>query len=163
MRHFGRFRVYCLARMQRRAIIVRGTVQGVGFRPFVHGLASRLGLGGAVRNVGGAVHIEVEGEETALERFLADLAASPPPLARIDEIASEPRPPLGERTFRIDQSRSEPEEASGQRTEIIVSPDVATCDDCLAELFDRRDRRYRYPFLNCTNCGPRLTIIRGAP
>lgn len=143
--------------MERRAIAICGTVQGVGFRPFVFGLASRLRLGGFVRNSTSGVRIEVEGESVRLEEFLADLTTHPPPLARIDAVAWEPRPVRGETEFRIEQSLAEPPGA------IAISPDVATCDDCLAELFDPNDRRYRYPFLNCTNCGPRLTIVTGAP
>src|SRR6185436_18202256 len=140
----------------RRAITVEGVVQGVGFRPFVHGLASRLGLGGFVRNGQGDVLIEVEGEPGAIDALLEELAASPPPLARIARIQSAARPLRGERAFRIDRSE--------RRDGLSAMPaDVATCDDCLRELFEPRDRRFRYPFLNCTNCGPRLTLVTGAP
>ena len=143
--------------MDRRAIAVSGIVQGVGFRPFVHGLAARLGLNGFVQNQTGGVLIEVEGEVRSLERFLAELTQSPPPLAQIDTVSWASRLPRGGLGFRIEPSTAD---ASGP---IFASPDVATCDDCLAELFDPRDRRYRYPFLNCTHCGPRLTIIEGSP
>ncbi|MDB5355407.1 MAG: hypF [Phycisphaerales bacterium] len=143
--------------MERRAIAVRGTVQGVGFRPFVHGLASRLGLRGFVNNSSGGVRIEVEGEAGRLDQFLSDLTAMPPPLARIEDVAWERRPPRGEVDFRIAPSSAE---AAGP---VVISADVGTCEDCLRELFDPRDRRFRYPFLNCTNCGPRLTIVCGAP
>ncbi|HWB54380.1 MAG TPA: acylphosphatase, partial [Tepidisphaeraceae bacterium] len=143
--------------MQRRAIEVRGTVQGVGFRPFVHGLASRLGLGGFVINSGGLVKIEIEGEAGKLDTFLSDLTAQLPPLAKIDTLEWEVRPVRGEYHFHIEHSDHE---SSGQ---VVIPPDAATCDACLAELFDPADRRYRYPFLNCTNCGPRLTIIKSAP
>jgi hydrogenase maturation protein HypF len=143
--------------MDRRAIAVSGIVQGVGFRPFVHGLAARHQLNGFIKNVTGEVLIEVEGEAASLDRFLAELKTNPPPLAFIEEIRCSPRPPRGDPSFRIDAS--EPDAAST----IFVAPDVATCDDCLAELFDPSDRRYGYPFLNCTNCGPRLTIITGSP
>lgn len=143
--------------MDRRAIAVSGIVQGVGFRPFIFGLASRLGLNGFVRNQAGGVLIEVEGEPHSLDRFLAELTSGPPPLARLDEVRWASRLSRGDPQFRI-----EPSEADSDGR-IFVSPDVATCDDCVRELFDPRDRRYRYPFLNCTNCGPRLTIIRGAP
>jgi hydrogenase maturation protein HypF len=143
--------------MERRAIAVQGVVQGVGFRPFVYGLAARLALSGFVRNRGGAVFIEVEGEAGALDQFLTALANEPPPLARIDHLSWEHRPPRGDGRFRIESSESE---RSGP---VFVSPDVATCADCLAELLDPADRRYHYPFLNCTNCGPRLTIVTGAP
>ncbi len=143
--------------MERRAIVVRGIVQGVGFRPFVYTLAVGLGLDGFVRNQTGTLHIEVEGERPALDRFLAELAGRPPPLAQIEHLSWERRPPRGEREFRIDASEAD---ANGV---VFISSDVAVCADCLAELFDPADRRYGYPFLNCTNCGPRLTIITGAP
>lgn len=141
---------------ERRAIAVQGVVQGVGFRPFVYTLATRLALRGFVRNRSGGVWIEVEGDTPALDHFLHELADRPPPLAQIEQLAWEPQPVRGEESFRIESS-----EASGGP--VFVGPDVATCRDCLAELFDPADRRYRYPFLNCTNCGPRLTIITGAP
>ncbi len=142
--------------MERRSISVQGVVQGVGFRPFVFGLASRLELRGFVKNRTGGVLIEIEGEAESLDRFLALLTSELPPLAQIDRLSWDRASPLGHRDFRIEES----EAGEGP---IFVSPDVATCDRCLAELFDPRDRRYRYPFLNCTNCGPRLTIITGAP
>jgi hydrogenase maturation protein HypF len=143
--------------MERRAIVVQGVVQGVGFRPFVYGLASRLDLGGFVKNRSGGVVIEVEGDSQSLNSFLSVIRERPPRLARIDGITWKRRPPLGDREFRIESS--DHESAAG----IYVSPDVAVCDDCLRELFDPADRRHRYPFLNCTNCGPRLTIVKGAP
>ncbi|HEX4129222.1 MAG TPA: carbamoyltransferase HypF [Pirellulales bacterium] len=143
--------------MERVAIRVRGIVQGVGFRPFVFGLASRLALRGFVRNETSAVLIEVEGARGALDEFLVELKHKPPPLARIHEIDCRPVEPRGTGTFQIETSA-----ADAQRS-VFISPDVATCDDCLAELFDPANRRYRYPFINCTNCGPRLTIVTGAP
>jgi hydrogenase maturation protein HypF len=143
--------------MERRAILIRGIVQGVGFRPFVFNLAAALDLGGFVRNQTGSVLIEVEGETATLDRFLAQVRDRPPPLARIESLTWEPRPPRGEDRFRIEASE---EDASGS---VFISPDVATCADCLAEVLDPHDRRHNYPFLNCTNCGPRLTIITGAP
>ena len=143
--------------MDRRAIAISGIVQGVGFRPHIFRLALRLGLHGFIENLGGRVVIEIEGQPEALDRFLAELTSQPPPLARIDELRWSSRPPLGDRSFRIQSS--EVDEAGP----VFISPDIATCDDCLAELFDPGDRRYRYPFLNCTNCGPRLTIVTGAP
>jgi hydrogenase maturation protein HypF len=140
----------------RRAIAVGGVVQGVGFRPFVHGLAARFGLAGFVRNRGAGVDIVVEGAVGALDSFLEELGRQPPPLARVQELTWEERMPQGDSAFRIE--RSEP--ASGTA---LVSPDVAPCDECLRELFDPLDRRYRYPFINCTKCGPRLTIVTGTP
>ena len=143
--------------MERLAIAVSGTVQGVGFRPFVHGLASRFALCGFVRNQTGGVLIEVEGEARSLESFLKELTTKPPPLARIDTLSWERQKAQGDQHFRILPSEA------GTASPIFISPDVATCGDCLAELFDPSDRRFGYPFLNCTNCGPRLTIITGAP
>jgi hydrogenase maturation protein HypF len=143
--------------MYRRAIAVRGIVQGVGFRPFVFHLASECGLGGFVKNQLGDVLIEVEGEQDALDRFLADLVRRRPPLARIEEVTWEACPPRGESAFHIEPSDSRRPGA------VLIGADIATCAACLAELFDPADRRYRYPFLNCTDCGPRLTIIRAAP
>jgi hydrogenase maturation protein HypF len=143
--------------MDRRSITVSGIVQGVGFRPFVHELATRLGLRGFVRNRAGEVLVELEGSTPVLDRFLDELTTRPPPLARIDGVAWVPVPPRGDRHFRIEPSEGD------RAGPVFIPPDIATCDDCLRELFDPGDRRYRYPFLNCTNCGPRLTIIRGVP
>ena len=143
--------------MERRAIAIHGVVQGVGFRPFVYGLASRLHLNGFVKNRVGGVLIEVEGDARSLDHFLTELTTKPPPLARINHLAWERRPTQGDCQFHIQPSEVE---SPGP---IFVSPDVATCADCLAELLDPTDRRQRYPFLNCTNCGPRLTIVTGAP
>jgi hydrogenase maturation protein HypF len=143
--------------MERRAITVEGIVQGVGFRPFVFALASRLHLGGFVKNQSGRVLIEAEGSRAALDRFTRELREHAPPLARIESLSAEPRAVRGDDRFRIEAS----DEDGG--SPVFISPDVATCAECLAELFDPADRHYRYPFLNCTNCGPRLTIIRGAP
>src|SRR5439155_477286 len=141
----------------RRSIAVTGVVQGAGFRPYVHSLASRLGLSGFVRNRAGGVIIEVEGAADALDRFVSELRGRPPPLAQIEELSCEERQPRGDAGFRIDASESRPGGTA------FISPDVATCPDCLRELDDPGDRRHRYPFLNCTNCGPRLTIVTGAP
>jgi hydrogenase maturation protein HypF len=143
--------------MQRRRIIVQGIVQGVGFRPFVQCLATRLKLGGFVRNQAGSVRIEIEGESPSVDRFVDELAAGPPVLAQIDSISCEKLESCGEREFRIETSEAD------ASCSVFVAPDVATCGDCLAELFDPTDRRYGHPFINCTNCGPRLTIITAAP
>jgi hydrogenase maturation protein HypF len=143
--------------VQRRAIQVRGIVQGVGFRPYVFGLASQLSLRGFVRNQAGSVSIEVEGQRDALDSFLDELTSRPPPLARIQEVSWQELDCLGQPEFRIEPSQAE------HGSPVFVSPDIGTCDACLAELFDPGDRRYRYPFINCTHCGPRLTIITGAP
>ncbi|MBL8797508.1 MAG: carbamoyltransferase HypF [Planctomycetia bacterium] len=142
---------------ERRAVTVRGIVQGVGFRPFVYHLAVRLGLGGFVRNQSGAVAIEIEGEAPRLDQFLDELTQRPPPLAQIAELTWQPLAPRCETAFRIEASDAD------AASPVFISPDVATCPQCLAELFDPADRRCGYPFLNCTHCGPRLTIITGAP
>ncbi len=140
----------------RRRIRARGVVQGVGFRPFVYGLATRHGLGGFVLNDGDGVVIEAEGPPSELDLFGTELFTFAPPLARVESVTSVAVPALGEREFTISTSR--PSGASA-----LIPPDVATCDDCLRELFDPADRRYRYPFVNCTQCGPRFTIVTGVP
>src|SRR5262245_26447600 len=123
------------AAMERRAITVSGIVQGVGFRPFVFGLASRLGLRGFVRNQTSGLLIEVEGGSRSLDRFVVEIANKPPPLARIDHVSWERRAPKGERRFRIDPS------VVDETGQVFVTPDVATCRECLGELFDPSDRR----------------------
>jgi hydrogenase maturation protein HypF len=136
---------------------VTGAVQGVGFRPFVHGLAVRLGVAGWVANEAAAVEIEAEGSPDALERFLAELRTGAPPLARIDAIAATPAAPSGAPRFTIRRSGA-PGDASQP-----VPPDAGTCAACRAELLDPSDRRFRHPFVNCTNCGPRFTIVDELP
>lgn len=143
--------------MERYAITVEGIVQGVGFRPFVYHLASRLQLSGFVRNQTGTVRIEVEGAREILDRFLEELKLRPPPLAQVDHVAWNRQPLRRDRGFRIE--RSQPETPR----QVLVTPDIATCGECLAEIFDPQDRRFGYAFTNCTNCGPRLTIVTGAP
>jgi hydrogenase maturation protein HypF len=132
-------------------------VQGVGFRPFVYRLAAELDLAGFVLNDERGVLLEVEGRETAVDGFLRRLADEAPPLAAIEAVRPRDVAPAGERGFRILASPRGGEPAA------LVSPDTATCEDCLVELFDPSDRRHRYPFVNCTNCGPRFTIVRGVP
>jgi hydrogenase maturation protein HypF len=136
---------------------VAGTVQGVGFRPYVYRRARGLGLGGRVLNDERGVVLEVEGPEAAVDAFFDGLEREAPPLAVVELVERSERPALGERGFRILESER------GGEPLAPVTPDSATCDDCLAELFDPADRRYRYPFVNCTNCGPRFTIVRGVP
>jgi len=138
-------------------IRVRGVVQGVGFRPFVYQLALEHGLKGWVCNTSSGVNIEVEGEASRIDLFLSGLRSDPPPLSRIEEIQCEYIAPRGYQSFEI--RPSVPQEGAFQR----ISPDVATCHACRRELFDPEDRRYRYPFINCTHCGPRLTIIKDIP
>ncbi len=143
---------------RRIRVALSGIVQGVGFRPFVHRLAASLALHGFVRNDSRGVELEVEGFAGAVARFLERLPAERPPLARIDSLEVEELSPTGAcGGFAILGS------AAGEATEALISPDIATCDACLAELRDPSDRRFRYPFINCTDCGPRFTIVRGVP
>ncbi len=146
-----------MSEIQGARIHIDGVVQGVGFRPFVHGLAQRLQLTGWVRNTSAGVDIMVDGTSAALSTFLEALGRDAPALARIDDIRSESIEASGFTAFEIVHS----EEIEGAFQPI--SPDVSVCADCLRELNDPRDRRYRYPFINCTNCGPRFTIITGIP
>ncbi|HKS51061.1 MAG TPA: carbamoyltransferase HypF [Pseudonocardiaceae bacterium] len=136
---------------------VEGVVQGVGFRPYVHGLAHRFGLSGRVGNDTAGVFVEIEGAEQAVSEFLATLPAQAPPLAVIEQVRTSPLAPTGESGFHIVSSN-----AAGRR-DTLISADTATCDDCLRELADPTDRRFDYPFINCTNCGPRFTIVRDVP
>ncbi|HWC26988.1 MAG TPA: acylphosphatase, partial [Solirubrobacteraceae bacterium] len=136
---------------------VDGTVQGVGYRPFVYRLAGELGIAGWVLNDERGVLVEAEGPPAAVHAFLARLSADAPPLADVRRVAAEDVPVVGEPGFDIVASER------GGAVSAPVTPDSATCEDCLAELADPADRRHRYPFLNCTNCGPRFTIVRGIP
>jgi hydrogenase maturation protein HypF len=142
---------------RRTRVRVRGTVQGVGFRPYVYRLAGELGLGGFVLNDTHGVLIEVEGDPASIDRFLARLPSEAPPLAVLEQMVFEELPASGDRAFAIRES------VGGEIPDAPVTPDTATCADCLRELFDPGDRRFRYPFINCTNCGPRFTIVRGVP
>jgi len=143
--------------MVRVRIHVDGIVQGVGFRPFVYTLARELAVAGFVRNTAAGVVIEAEAPPAVVDAFAAALRSGAPALARIDELRREPIPGTGAGGFEIELST-----ADGPRR-TLISPDTATCADCLAELADPTDRRHRYPFINCTNCGPRFTIITGVP
>ncbi len=146
------------ATLNRRVRVrVEGVVQGVGFRPYVHRLAREIGLGGFVRNDERGVIVEVESTPAAVERFLQRLPAEAPALASVERVRHEEMAPNGDDAFTIVESTG-----TGQ-TATMVGPDAATCADCRTELFDPADRRYRYPFTNCTNCGPRFTIVRGIP
>jgi hydrogenase maturation protein HypF len=138
-------------------IHITGIVQGVGFRPFVYGLAKRYELNGWVRNTSAGVDIEVDGEQGVLDAFVKSLRDEAPPLSRIDDLSASFQAPNGFRSFDI--LHSEALEGAFQP----ISPDVSICPDCLRELFDPSDRRFRYPFINCTNCGPRFTIIKDIP
>lgn len=141
---------------ERHRLLVGGVVQGVGFRPFVYALARDLGLSGSVANTSSGVVIEVEGGALALGAFSEALVVRRPALAQIDRIETDSIAPRGGTGFAIEHSRD-----GGGRT--LISPDVATCDDCLFELADPADRRYLHPFISCTNCGPRFSIITGLP
>jgi len=139
------------------SISVRGIVQGVGFRPFVYGLAVKHNLKGWVYNTSEDVKIEVEGAPEAIKEFEQELETNAPPLAHIEKITVRYHRPVGYENFEIRKSRAQAGKSQ------LISPDVATCPACLVELLDTRDRRYRYPFTNCTNCGPRFTIIEDMP
>ncbi len=144
-----------------RTLLVEGVVQGVGFRPFVWRLATELGLAGRVRNAAGRVEVEAAGPPAALNALARRLSTDAPPRARVERVVELPLGPAAAAAlpvpFEIDQSVVAP------ALDRLFPPDIATCDDCLSELFDPTDRRYRYPFTNCTNCGPRATIIDELP
>jgi hydrogenase maturation protein HypF len=142
---------------QRLRVDVEGTVQGVGFRPFVYRLAHELELTGWVRNTRNGVLIEVEGDSLAIEMFLQRLRADAPTAASVEAMSTSVIPILDDGRFSIDRSAE-----SGQRT-LVIPPDLATCADCLHELTDPNDRRFRYPFLTCTQCGPRYSLLTAIP
>jgi hydrogenase maturation protein HypF len=141
----------------RKRIKVTGVVQGVGFRPFVYRLARRHRLGGWVCNTSQCVEIEVEGHPAAVATFIIELTQEAPDLARIDTVMDHDTPPQGSAGFIIQESKNL------TATEALIPADVATCADCLADITDPTNRRYQYPFTNCTNCGPRFTLIREVP
>ena len=144
--------------MEHVRIQIHGIVQGVGFRPFIHRLVGEFGLNGTVKNTSSGVELELEGERETLEAFLRALPGRAPLLAVIEAIDADWGGKLeGYTDFRILHSRVEAERNT------LISPDIGLCPDCLRELLDPRDRRYRYPFINCTNCGPRFTIIKDVP
>ena len=146
--------------MDKIGLIIRvsGIVQGVGFRPFIHKQITDHSLCGWIRNTSTGAEMRLEGSREALACFVEELRTKKPALALIEKIDTEVYEPLeGFTDFQIIASKS------GQERDTLISPDVCTCDDCLRELFDPADRRYRYPFINCTNCGPRFTIIRDIP
>ena len=144
--------------MERVLIHIHGIVQGVGFRPFIHKQVRAYRLAGTIKNTSSGVELELEGERAELERFIADLPRKAPKLAVIERVETEFSAELKHFTdFEILQSKTE-----AQRN-TLISPDIGICDDCLRELLDPSDRRWRYPFINCTNCGPRFTIIKDVP
>jgi len=140
--------------MLRYKFIINGIVQGVGFRPTVYKIAKNLGLKGFVLNSSDGVIIEIEGANK--DKFIKTLKENLPPLAKIDTIKKEILPPKNYKTFEIAYSKDTIKTTS-------ISPDIAVCEDCLKEMFDKSNRRYLYPFINCTNCGPRYTIIENIP
>lgn len=144
--------------MERVHLRIHGIVQGVGFRPFIHKLVGSYGLTGYIKNTSSGVELELEGSRPALERFVRDVPERSPKLAVIESVEAEYSDELrGFTGFEIRKSLQE----AVRNT--LISPDICICDDCLRELFDKNDRRYRYPFINCTNCGPRFTIIKDVP
>lgn len=144
--------------MERAHIQIHGIVQGVGFRPFIHKLVTHYSLSGYIKNTSSGVELELEGPRPELERFVADVPRKAPKLAVIESLECEYTHELiGFSGFEIRQSKTE------QFRNTLISPDICICDDCLRELRDKNDRRYRYPFINCTNCGPRFTIIKDVP
>ena len=141
----------------RLKLTVRGAVQGVGFRPFIYRLATGAGLTGWVNNSSQGVFIEVEGPRAVLVTFLLRLESEKPPRSSIQSLEASWLDPVGYPAFEIRES-----EPGGAKTALVL-PDIATCPDCLAEIFDPHNRRYGYPFTNCTNCGPRFSIIESLP
>lgn len=145
-------------RQQKVEILVRGTVQGVGFRPFIYNLASRFGICGTVTNTGDGVVIKATAEHERLCFFIGAITKEAPPLAKITSVESHPLDtPIAEQSFFILPS------VTGNSANTAIPPDIALCDDCLRELLDPKDDRFHYPFINCTNCGPRFTIVETIP
>jgi hydrogenase maturation protein HypF len=142
--------------VQRLKLVIRGAVQGVGFRPFIFRLASELNLTGWVANTTSGVLIEAEGPDPALRTFLLRVASEKPALASIQSLEPIFLDPIGYKAFEITASR-------GGKTEAWILPDIATCQECRREILDPKDRRSRYPFTNCTHCGPRYSIIESLP
>ena len=142
----------------RAKVIIKGIVQGVGFRPYIHREVEEAGLFGWVRNTSDGAEMEAEGEKSGVLRLIEHIQNDPPELAYIESVHYELFDELcGYQGFTIEKSRTL------SRRNTLISPDVCICEDCLSELFDPKDRRFRYPFINCTNCGPRFTIIKDVP
>ena len=142
---------------ERVFIKVEGIVQGVGFRPFVYNLAISLNLNGWVNNNSEGVYIDIEGDADKVKSFMNNLRHNPPPLSRIENITTEPLPLSNYTAFTIKESER------SENTITLISPDIATCADCTKDILDPANRRYKYPFTNCTNCGPRFSIIKSIP
>ena len=144
--------------LERVLIKIHGIVQGVGFRPFIHKLVRYYKLTGYIKNTSSGVELELEGERPELQRFVADVPVKAPKLALIEKVEAEyGLEPTGFEGFEIRKSKTE------ETRNTLISPDICICEDCLREMLDPKDRRYRYPFINCTNCGPRFTIIKDVP
>jgi hydrogenase maturation protein HypF len=146
-----------LEHIQRLKIVIQGVVQGVGFRPFIYRLATNLGLKGWVQNTSAGVFIEVEGEKNTLDTFLLSITKEKPPQAIIQSLEYSFLDPVGYQEFKISESNPQ-----GIKS-VLILPDIATCIECINDIFDKNNRRYLYPFTNCTNCGPRFTIIEKLP
>lgn len=142
---------------KRKRYLFTGIVQGVGFRPFIHRTAKEYSLGGYVKNRSDGVIVEVEGAAEEIEKFLNHVLNNLPPIADLSGFSEEETDVLNDSIFSIVESEK------GERGEIHIAPDIAVCEQCLIELLDKHDRRYEYPFINCTNCGPRMTIIKEVP
>jgi len=138
-------------------IVIRGAVQGVGFRPFIYKLAKEMDLKGFVLNSSLGVFIEAESDRNILQNFILRIEKEKPPLSLINSLEATFLDPLNYNEFEIRESKNEEE------TSALILPDISTCPDCLDELFDPENRRYLYPFINCTNCGPRFSIIESLP
>ena len=138
-------------------IKVEGIVQGVGFRPFVYNLAVSLNLQGWVNNNSEGVYIDLEGSEKNLSCFIEALQHNPPPLAKVENIDISDLPLCNHESFIIKES------ITSENNITLISPDIATCDDCMRDILDNENRRHKYPFTNCTNCGPRFSIIKSLP
>ncbi|MBT9130163.1 MAG: Carbamoyltransferase HypF [candidate division WS2 bacterium] len=145
-----------LPQLELKKILIKGIVQGVGFRPFIYRLAQNFQVKGYIINTSNGVEIEAEAVKPILDEFAKAITSEAPPLSRIEEISIQEQKPKFYSTFEIRNSRAD----EGYQ---LISPDIAICKDCLVELFDPKDRRYQYPFINCTNCGPRFTIIQDIP
>ncbi|NOY59855.1 MAG: carbamoyltransferase HypF, partial [Calditrichaeota bacterium] len=143
--------------MIRNRATIRGIVQGIGFRPFIYKLAKKWQLSGFIRNNSFGVELEVQGEKEAVESFFCEIESDLLPLAQIYSVERTTLPPNNDANFEIRGSETH------ETKYAFIPPDMSICDDCLRELFDPSDRRYRYPFINCTNCGPRYTIIKDVP
>ena len=141
----------------RLQIRCRGTVQGVGFRPAIHRIATALGLAGWVINDPQGATMQIEGPEQVVKDFLERLPAELPPLARLDKVEQQEMKPIGEEDFEVRSS------TLGRREGALVPPDAVLCDDCRREMEDPDDRRFHYPFTTCTNCGPRFSLVRSLP